>query len=240
MIVTRDDVFTVVCEILTPTGHNNSKVGTGMFVTSTNGKGESRGWIVTASHVAKETSDNTIIVIQAKDGKAQELPLPLFGPVSTWRHHEVADISAFPVLFSPINRQFTHERFYPIDHVMLEKRTVSRDFELTCVGFPHGLGTSGMFSPFTFRSYASSSYVTLNRADTRTECDFFCLENPSVGGYSGCPVFDLGYSFDGLVRKTKEQTWCIGFMHGTMSDNTGGKIAMVTPAYYLADLVRFD
>ena len=27
-------------------------------------------------------------------------------------------------------------------------------------------------------------------------------------------------------------------MHGTMIDNTGGKIALVTPAFYLKDIMR--
>ena len=80
--------------------------------------------------------------------------------------------------------------------------------------------------------------MTLPRADTGNLSDFFCLENPSVGGYSGCPVFDLGYSTNGLMTMTKEKTWCHGIMHGTMSDNTGGKIALVTPAFYLKDIMR--
>lgn len=80
----------------------------------------------------------------------------------------------------------------------------------------------------------------MSRADTKTLSDFFCLENPSVGGYSGCPVFDLGYSTNGVMQITKERTWCHGIMHGTMSDNTGGKIAMVTPAFYLRDLIESE
>ncbi len=108
---------------------------------------------------------------------------------------------------------------------------------MTCIGFPQGLGIDKYFCPFTFRSYASSGLVTLNRADTNTQSTFFCLENPSVGGYSGCPVFDLGYETNGTMIVTRDQTWCHGFMHGTISDNTGGKIAMVTPAFYLKDLI---
>ena len=115
---------------------------------------------------------------------------------------------------------------------------VSRDYELTAIGFPNGLGISGSFSPLTFRSFASSGFVTLNRGDTNTPSEFFCLENPSVGGYSGCPVLDLGYFNNGAFTITKEKTWCHGIMHGTMIDNTGGKIALVTPAFYLNDLIQ--
>jgi hypothetical protein len=63
------------------------------------------------------------------------------------------------------------------------------------------------------------------------------MENPSVGGYSGGPVFDLGYEIIGCAMTTKEMTQMHGIIHGTMSDNTGGKIALVTPMYYLIDLI---
>ena len=126
-------------------------------------------------------------------------------------------------------------RFFPYDHFNLTRHAVSRDYELTAIGFPNGLGTERSFSPLSFRSYAASGFITFPRGDTKTLSDFFCLENPSVGGYSGCPVFDLGYSTDGVMTITKDKTWCHGIMHGTMSDTTGGKIAMVTPAYYIKD-----
>ena len=209
-----------------------------MFVSSpAPGENQIYGWIVTASHVATETKDNTVIVISTKDGKAAMLPLRLFGAIG-WKHHPVADISVFQIQFNPMNQQFMQGRFFPYDHINLEHKSVSRDFELTAIGFPKGLGTEGLFSPFTFRSYASSGFVTLPRADTKKNSTFFCLENPSVGGYSGCPVFDLGYETNGTLTVTRDQTWCHGIMHGTMSDNTGGKIAMVTPAFYLKDLIK--
>ena len=177
-------------------------------------------------------------MIATKDGKVEVLPLKMFGPITNWKHHPVADVSAFQIIFSDTNKKFMENRFFPYDHINTERNAVSRDFELTCIGFPQGLGTEDSFSPFTFRSYASSGFVTLQRADTGNLSEFFCLENPSVGGYSGCPVFDLGYSTNGLMTMTKEKTWCHGIMHGTMSDNTGGKIALVTPTFYLKDIMR--
>lgn len=238
MILCRDDTFRVVCEFRTPVSPSSVNVGTGILVASDADANHQYGWIVTATHVARTTTKDTKIVIATKDGRASELPLSMFGPLTNWRHHPIADISAFRIYFSDENRKFTENRCFPFDHFNLEKKAVSRDYELTCVGFPNGLGTEGLFSPFSFRSYASSGFVTLNRADTHTPSEFFCLENPSVGGYSGCPVFDLGYSTNGLMTMTKEKTWCHGIMHGTMIDNTGGKIAMVTPAYYLKDIIE--
>lgn len=237
MILRRDDAFKAVCELLTPTSSTEAKVGTGMFVSSPAGENKAFVWIVTASHVAKSTNANTQLIIATAEGKAKRLPLRIFGDLSCWRHHPIADISVFQIHVNATNEQFMSGRFFPYDHINLEYKPVSRDYELTAIGFPQGLGADGSFSPFTFRSFASSGFVTLPRADTKKNCEFFCLENPSVGGYSGCPVFDLGYSTNGIMTTTKERTWCHGFMHGTMSDNTGGKIAMVTPAFYLKDII---
>lgn len=237
MILRRDDAFMAVCELRTPTEPGRFSIGTGMFVSSNAGEGRVYGWIITATHVAKGTSENTQLVVSTKEGKAETLPLQLFGNMTNWRHHPVGDVSAFRIVFTDVNNRFMTGRFFPFDHFNLEAKPVSRDFELTAIGFPNGLGTEGLFSPLTFRSYASSGFLTLQRADTHTRSAFFCLENPSIGGYSGCPVFDLGYSTNGLVTMTKEKTWCHGIMHGTMSDNTGGKIAMVTPAFYLKDII---
>ena len=136
------------------------------------------------------------------------------------------------------NIQFLNGRkFLPMDHFNLKQESVSRNFELTCIGFPRGLGTEGLFSPFTFRSFASSGFFRYPRFDTKQECIFFCLENPSVGGYSGGPILNLGYSTNGVFEIKKEKTLCLGIMHGTMCDDTGGKIAMVTPAFYLKDII---
>lgn len=238
MIITRDEAFKTVCELRTPINASQYNIGTGMFVSSPTGNNQIRGWIVTASHVARKTTNSSQIIIATSEGKSESLQLSMFGSISNWKHHSIADISVFPVYFTEENMKFMENRFFPYDHFNLEHTAVSRDFELTAIGFPQGLGTEGSFSPFTFRSYASSGFVTLNRADTNTLSDFFCLENPSVGGYSGCPVFDLGYSTNGVMQIRKERTWCHGIMHGTMSDNTGGKIAMVTPSFYLKDLIE--
>lgn len=238
MIITRDEAFKAVCELRTPVNATQLKVGTGMFVSSPFGTDKIKGWIVTANHIACETNGSTQIVIATQEGKAECLPLSMFGSIANWKHHKIADISVFPVIFTNENFHFMETRFFPLDHFNLEHSSVSRDYELTAIGFPNGLGTDGLFSPFSFRSYASSGFVTLNRADTKTPSTFFCLENPSVGGYSGCPVFDLGYSTNGVTLIKRGKTWCHGIMHGTMSDNTGGKIAMVTPAFYLNDLIE--
>lgn len=129
------------------------------------------------------------------------------------------------------------ERFLDIESV-ISSVDISRDIELTVVGFPNGLGTivtgSSNFSPLTFRSFPSSNYMTLCWADG----EFYCLENPSMGGYSDGPVFDLGYLKSPLMLQNYGDTLIKRFIHGTRSDTTGGKIALVTPSKYLLDFFK--
>lgn len=232
MILNRDQAFRVVCNIRTP--KNGSEiVGTGMFVS--NDKNEA--WIITASHVARETTVHTIIALGDENNNCYRIPINDFSTSLDWKHHAIADLAVLKIMINESNIAYLTNRCLPYDHLNLTKSSVSRDVELTAIGFPNGLGIQGNFSPLTFRSYASSSFLTLLRADTNTLSDFFCLENPSIGGYSGGPVFDLGYMVVGLMTTTKEKTICHGLMHGTMCDSTGGKIALVTPAYYLLDLL---
>lgn len=232
MILTRDDTFRVVFNLRTPVGPS-MVVGTGTFVV----KGVDQIYMVTASHVATSCNRATQVVISDSNGNATVLNLTDFNATLGWRHHEVADISVLPIKMSPIIEPHLSQRFIPFDHFHVERTPVSRDYELTSVGFPHGLGADGMFSPLTYRSHASSAFITLSRFDTHRPCVFFLLENPSVGGYSGCPVFDLGYMIVGAMTTTKDKTRCYGVMHGTVSDETGGKLAAVTPAFYLPELM---
>lgn len=129
------------------------------------------------------------------------------------------------------------DRFLPIEFFFDRKGAPNRDLFLTSIGFPFGLGIQGYFSPLTFESKASSGLLTFPRADTPTLQTFFALENPSVGGYSGCPVVDLSIFRVGSMMTTGSGTCVYGVMHGTISDNTGGKIAMVTPSYYVHELL---
>ncbi len=198
---------------------------------------ECKAYLITASHVARDCDTATILVISSASGNSQTIKLTQFNSTLNWRHHPVADISVLPLDHDPAIEAMLSDRFFPADQLNQTSDTPSRDAYLTAVGFPHGLGAIGKFSPFTFRSHASSSLITLSRSDTQTPSDFFTLENPSIGGYSGGPVFDLGYVIIGALTTNTGPTICHGIMHGTISDNTGGKIAAVTPCSYVASLI---
>jgi len=233
MRLTRDQTFQVVLNLRTPIGNNQAKVGTGIFIA----KDDQSAYILTASHVASDCNATSEIVISDNDGNCQAFRLDQFSRQLSWNHHPVADLAVLPLNPDPAIVPALAGRFFPADQLNVSSGNPSRDAYLTAVGFPHGLGASGKFSPFTFRSHASSGAITLNRSDTNTPADFFTLENPSVGGYSGGPVFDLGYIIVGAVTTNTGPTICHGIMHGTISDNTGGKIAAVTPCSYANDII---
>ncbi|HSR12816.1 MAG TPA: hypothetical protein VLS90_15340, partial [Thermodesulfobacteriota bacterium] len=68
---------------------------------------------------------------------------------------------------------------------------------------------------------------------------FFILDKPSVGGFSGAPVFVLPgpyFSEDKVV--TGKEIGCVGLVHGTLFDSTGGKFAAVVPSAFIAETIR--
>lgn len=231
MILTRDQTFTVVCNVRTPIGNDTENVGTGIFISNQN-----KAYLVTAEHVAKTTTADTYIVYCDSSSKPIIRKISYLNATLDWHFHKVADICCLEIDVTK-NLDLLNGRCFPYDHIETDINLISRDNELTCVGFPNGLGAIGKFTPFTFRSYFSSNLIRLLRFDNHTPCDFLCLENPSVGGYSGGPVFDLGYQIVGAMTTTKDKTRLYGIMHGTISDKTGGKIAAVTPISYLKDLI---
>lgn len=232
MIFTRDQVFRFVFNLRTPMAVGE-EVGTGIFVCKNNDE----LYLVTASHVAKSCNQNSDVVISDSIGHATALKLTSFSNSLQWIHHPVADLAVLRI--TPTNENTPHlaQRFFPYNQFNHSQIPASRDIELTAVGFPQGLGVQGLFSPLTYRSYASSAFLMLNRFDIQTPSVFFLLENPSVAGYSGCPIFDLGIMIVGGMTTTREKTICQGIMHGTIFDNTGGKLAAVTPSYYLSEII---
>lgn len=233
---TREQIATFVVNLRQPYGSDKMVRGTGTLVM--NSKNEL--FIVTASHVAVAMQTSGQIVI----GDDNDQPINInwnqlkIDTSIPWLHHAEADMAV--VKIHPQNNiiEKLSGRLLPLHIFYPKKEAPSRDAQLTSVGFPYGLGVEGYFSPLTFTSRASSGLLTMPRADTNQPCTFFILENPSVVGYSGCPVFDLAIQKMGAMTTTSGHgTRCYGIMHGTISDKTGGKLAAVTPAYHLFDLI---
>lgn len=149
-------------------------------------------FIVTADNVIAPASSATYVIVSDSGNVPTKVPLSQFIGANQWRHHPTTDLAAVQVEVSSQNLALLQNRCFPYDHMDLTSAAPSRDVELTALGFPLGLGASGHFSPLSFRTYAASGSISLPRFDKKTPCDFFLLETPGIGGYSGGPIFDLG------------------------------------------------
>jgi len=235
-IFTSDDLAQVVVNLRQKKTDTTYINGTGIFIAHDNDL-----FILTATHIAKEIKINCEIIISGENDTPTSLMLNQLIKTEkpNWQNHEIADLSLLK-LYPPkdISIKYLKNRFLPLFYFESRKVPPSRNIELTTIGFPLGLGSSEYFSPLTFRSHASSGFISLNRADTKTPCTFIILENPSVSGYSGGPVFDLQIYQESGMKLTGEGTVCIGIIHGTIKDKTGGKLAAITPSFYVFDFFK--
>lgn len=228
MIFHRDELSKVICNIRIPTGPNEN-VGTAIFIE----KGQ-EAYLLTASHVVQNVNAQAYVVMADQNGVPTKVMLNVLLGGATFTNHPQADLAKAKINVTTANVQYLSGRCFPYDHIDISNNLVSKDVELTTIGFPLGLGVAGAkFTPLSFRTYAAGPSISLQRADNNVQCDFIVLELPSVGGYSGGPLFDLGYMISGMMTQTKQKTILHGIVHGTISDPTGGKLAAITPCKYL-------
>jgi hypothetical protein len=223
----------VITNTVASLGHPES-LGTATLVVH-----KDRAYVLTAAHVAKLISLNGLLVLKGPGDIPISITMSkLCGTAPyLWRTHGEADLAALELSPTDVQtQQILSGRLVPMELFCPLKAAPSRELMLTSVGFPMGLGLQGYFSPLTFETRASSGLITMNRADTQTPQAFFVLERPSVAGYSGCPVLDTSSYSIGGMKVTGGGTCFYGVMHGTVSDNTGGKLAVVTPSYYVHEL----
>lgn len=195
-------------------------------------------YLLTASHVAKELKDSSKVVFRLKGDKPGIYDLlPLTKAKSmAWKHHPVADVAMLELDIgnAPI-KTIIQERAFPAEFVYSGKELPKRDVDLTFLGYPVVDMEMEHFSPLLFTAYLSSGLITQQRYDTGTKCNFFFLNVPGIEGCSGSGVF---FSVKKAMFMAGKATLMIGIMHGTKGDNTGGKLAAVTPSYYAAELLK--
>jgi hypothetical protein len=198
-------------------------------------------YLVTAKHVAKYLgfTENDKFVTGLIDGKTATLPLALLRGANTndWIHHESADVSILPLNPNPQVLPYLQRHFLDYSG-FLESVTnrPSRDYVITIVGFPLGEGwgreAGEEFAPLTRRTRASSGFIAGGT--------LFLLEDPSVEGYSGAPVFDLAepISTASVYMPSGRPATCLGVVSSTIADNTGGKMAGVVPTKCILELIK--
>jgi hypothetical protein len=209
--------------------------GTGFLVMRNEGR-----FLVTAAHMDVEA--------QATVSSANGLPLTFkltefcgSSKQIPWQYHEEADLAVLALKpTKPEIRECFKRHFIGCELIMEDEEAPPRYRDLIVIGFPLKLGIKGRFSPITKESKASSGLLPLNRFDNGKEATFFLLSDPSVAGFSGAPVlYKPGSTFqkgDGLV--ISKSTKIVGLVHGTISDDTGGKFCAVVPSYCVLELIK--
>lgn len=225
----REETFRYVVNIRTPFFNQNQErceaLGTGFFINK-----ENKYYLVTANHIAIDTNDSSYVVLSDTNGKPANISLSSLNTNINWIHHSSADISVLEI--DVANKVWISNRAFPYELCDIESKRVNRDIMLTVVGFPKNLGIHGKFSPLTFRSFAASDVIDLGRFDTGITQKMILLENPSIGGYSGGPVFDLATLVSGNIVQNTGYPNIIGLVHGTHNI-----MAAITPISYLKDII---
>lgn len=196
-----------------------------------------RYFLITAEHVSLELTDNTSILFsdslyKPKVYKIRNLTKEKF---VVFKKHSLADVAGIEISLNDsfLKRHFDKyaltKEFIP-EYNINDREPIGRSEQLVFFGFPIISEDLNLyFAPFSFKTYPSSGMIRLKRLDYPLNiCKFFLAENPGMQGYSGGPVFSGGEnSF--ILR---------GIVHGTKGDVTGGKLAMITPAEYILELLN--
>ena len=222
----KKDLFKNIVSIRT-IKNNVITFGTGFFIIAEDGE----IYLVTASHVARDTLRSSDIWIQNLD---TELPLAIkLGALSKnaiWIHHDVADIAILKVeegmeeskvdlLKYAIPLKFFSKRFEDIPE---------REMTLTMYGTPD-IYLDQKFAPFTCDCNPASDLTVFTYEHTGKNFKCFILDKPSIKGFSGGPVFLLN----------GDEMFSYGIVHGNRIDGAGGNLAIVVHSAYLFELIAF-
>jgi hypothetical protein len=204
--------------------------GTGFFVSH-----GGQMVLVTAAHVARELTPDSTATLQAGLQRSRGVSLrDLTGWQGQlrWHFHSVADVALVVLKPAESIRPLLSQHFIPSE--ALAAAVPSRDLPLTILGFPLSLGAQAYFSPLTRETRAASGDIA-----HKDGYRFFLLQDPSVGGYSGAPVLDLGAPVLSSAGISIRQAGlvCYGVVSATIPDETGGKFALVIPARYVRELL---
>lgn len=208
--------------------------GTG-FLTSHNGK----IYLVTVAHIAKNISNKAEIYWNTESGKMNHFTFEFIQqqiPQSKWFFHPTADVAIHPFGFTEKSKHslIAKDLFFNKD----EPIPIGTDIYI--LGFPLHLGVTSVLSPLSKKAETASSLTSISNSELSPNLLFILLDQDLAQGYSGAPVFispELGFVGQSIVsRKPK----LIGIQSSTMSDQTGGKISLVVPAFYLTEIFESD
>jgi len=198
--------------------------GSGVLVV----RGETRPFLVTAKHVAQRLGADAQVSLRGGSGDPLQYSLGYLvggGATVAWRHDTESDVSVVELHPTPALASLLSGHFIPLDSLAAD--LPSRDVSLVVLGFPLTLGAAPAFSPLSRETRAASGRIVNPKIGP-----VFLLQDPSVGGYSGAPVFDIDRPVlgPGSIGLRPAKLLCVGIISSTLSDDTGGKFGAVVPS----------
>ena len=207
------------------------KSGTGVLVI----RSDHRLFLVTARHVAADLGMTARLVTGEDGGQPRVIRLAALTKPNLigWRFHQSSDIAAIELDEGSVQQQLLPKSF--VEETMLIPTEPSRDLILEVLGFPFGVGAQPVFSPVSRQTRIASGRLGFANGETA-----FLLQDPSIQGFSGAPVFDFGNPImqPGQMVVRSGGVTCVGFVSATISDDTGGKLAKVVPSWVAADWLK--
>ena len=215
-------------------------IGTGFLINANN-----HFFIFTAAHLATKMSSESSVTFGDDNGQAHTVSIKELVSANepNWTFHPKADVAALHINSKSEHLTVLASRAILPEHVRGALEAPARSQPLTTIGFPLGLGVSispgSKISPISKESKTASDLLTLLRFDTKTPSEFFILDSPSVGGFSGSPVFVLPAVYSkGSSMVFSSAMYCVGMVHGTLTDETGGKFAAIVPSAHIGELLQ--
>ena len=229
-----------------PATLTSTNIGTGFLVLD---EGTNVAFLVTAEHVAVDMKSGPMRTRTATIRGDNDTPIvvPLEDLVGEkeirWVYHDKEDV-AVVVLHpaQPVSARLS-QHFLPSGILLRDTTAPSRERTLITLGFPLGIGVQEHFSPISRESKPASGLLSIERPDTKTMAIFFLLDNATIGGFSGAPLFLIASPFASstgalVMPSSGTPPSCVGLITGTISDETGGKMAAVTPSVYILETMR--
>lgn len=203
------------------------RLGTGFLVAT-----RTAAFLVTAAHVARAMDRAARLSYATPKGQRISLPLSellLLGAREVaWTYQRHADVAAVCIPKPPVQLR---GHFLP-GHLLVAERTApAGTLKLTVIGFALGLASEKHFAPLAKRSHAASQILRFCGEGLGEPSDFFLLDQPGMGGYSGAPVFAAPQvQLTGSGQVTVVAPRCVGLVSRTIADESGSQFAAVVPS----------
>lgn len=199
-------------------------------------------YLVTAGHVAKVATPEWEATVRGDNDKPVTVSLAQL--ISTgktdWVKNDNADVAVLPLQLGADTQNLLQRHFCPMAALEQTLQAPSRDQPLTALGFPLRLGVGEFFSPISRQTKAASGLFTIPDPELAgRSATFYALDEPSIEGFSGAPVFTWPLSaLTGAGLTLGGKLSVVGLFKDTLSDNTGGKLGWVVPSFYIAQTIE--